>query len=76
MRDKFMEYLSGKGIGCAIHYPYAIHMQPFYKSLGYRSEQCPVAVEASGRVLSLPVYPGLNDEDMDYIINTINNLGA
>lgn len=75
-RDKFMEYLSGKGIGCAIHYPYAIHMQPFYKSLGYRSEQCPVAVEASARVLSLPVYPGLNDEDMDYIISTINNLGA
>ncbi len=75
-RDQFLDYLSQNGVGSAIHYPYPIHMQPLYKSLGYASEQCPIATECSKKILSLPVYPGLRDDDMDYIINTLNKLGA
>lgn len=76
MRDQFLDYLSQNGVGSAVHYPYPIHTQPLYKSLGYASEQCPIAMECSKKILSLPVYPGLKDDDMDYIINTINKLGA
>ena len=75
-RDQFLDYLSQNGVGSAVHYPYPIHTQPLYKSLGYASEQCPIAMECSKKILSLPVYPGLKDDDMDYIINTINKLGA
>lgn len=75
-RDQFLDYLSQNGVGSAVHYPYPIHTQPLYKSLGYAGEQCPIATECSKKILSLPVYPGLKDDDMDYIINTINKLGA
>ena len=75
-RDKFLDYLSSNGIGSAVHYPYPIHIQPLYKSLGYADDQCPIARECSKKILSLPVYPGLGDDDIDYIINTINMIGA
>jgi perosamine synthetase len=75
-RDEFLDYLGQNGVGSAVHYPYPVHMQPLYKSLGYASQQCPIAMECSKKILSLPVYPGLRDDDMNYITNTINKLGA
>lgn len=75
-RDEFLDYLSQNGIGSAVHYPYPIHLQPLYQSLGYDSDQCRVAMECSKAILSLPVYPGLTDDDMNYISNNINKLGA
>lgn len=74
-REKFMEYLTSNGIGCAVHYPVPIHRQPLYKELGYTDENvgCPVAEEISNRVLSLPVNPSLTEEDLKYIVDTINN---
>lgn len=74
-RDNLIDYLAQKGIGSAIHYPYPIHKQPFYKSLGYQDDQCKNADEASRIVLSLPVFPGLTDQDREYICDEINRLG-
>lgn len=74
-RDKLIDYLAQKGIGSAIHYPYPIHKQPLYKSLGYQDGQCKNADEASRTVLSLPVFPGLTDQDREYICDQINRLG-
>lgn len=74
-REKFMEYLTSNGIGCAIHYPIPIYKQPLYQELGYTDENvnCPVAEELTNSVLSLPVHPALTDEDLKYIVETINN---
>ncbi len=74
-RDNFIEYLTSKGIGCAVHYPIPIHRQPMYKDLGYRDENvnCPVAERLTKKVLSLPVHPALTDDNLRYISNIINN---
>jgi dTDP-4-amino-4,6-dideoxygalactose transaminase len=62
-RDNLKAYLESKGIGSAIHYPIPIHKQPYYQELGYR-DSLPIAEQASQEVLSLPVHPGLTEEDL------------
>jgi perosamine synthetase len=75
-REKLMEYLLARGIGCAVHYPKAVYEQPLYRDLGYTNESCPVAEDVSRRVLSLPVHPSLTEEDLQYIAKTINSFEA
>lgn len=71
-REKLMEYLQAKGIGSAVHYPKPVYEQPLYRELGYDSVRCPVSEDVSKRVLSLPVHPALQQQDLDYIAETIN----
>ena len=71
-RAEFMDYLTDKGIGSAVHYPLPIHRQPLYKNLGYEVEQCPTATRLSDIVLSLPIHPGLTDSDLRYMCDVIN----
>lgn len=73
-RDELKKHLEAKGIGTAIHYPKPIHQQPLYKHLGYPPDICPNAIEASRRVLSLPVHPLLTSKDIDYIIESIKEV--
>ncbi|MCD6143423.1 DegT/DnrJ/EryC1/StrS family aminotransferase [Thermococcus sp.] len=75
-RDELMAKLREKGIGSAVHYPSPVHQQPFYQKLGYPKDICPNAIEASKKVLSLPVHPAVSEEDIDYIINTLRELEA
>jgi perosamine synthetase len=77
-RNKFMEYLSSKGIGCAVHYPLPVHKQPLYQKLGYNDEnvKCPVATEVSECVLSLPIHPSLTNENLEYIVEIVNDFEA
>ncbi|MBO8175307.1 MAG: DegT/DnrJ/EryC1/StrS family aminotransferase [Thermococcus sp.] len=75
-RNELMENLREKGIGTAIHYPIPIHWQPLYQKLGYPKDCCPNAIEASRRVLSLPVHPAVSREDIAYIIQTLKELSS
>lgn len=74
-RAEFIKYLQNKGIGSAIHYPIPIFNQPLYKKLGYSADDCPVALEVSNKVLSLPVHPALTKDDLRYLVESINNVG-
>jgi dTDP-4-amino-4,6-dideoxygalactose transaminase len=58
-RDQLRSCLSKAGIGTAIHYPIALHLQKAYQCLGYREGDFPVAECATRKVLSLPMYPKL-----------------
>jgi perosamine synthetase len=73
-RDKLKESLASAGIGSAIHYPTPIHLQPYYHKLGYSKDICPVSQELSKKVLSIPVHPGVTEEDIKFISNTIKNM--
>lgn len=73
-RDELMVKLREKGIGTAVHYPMPVHWQPLYQKLGYPKDICPNAIEASKKVLSLPVHPAVSDEDIAYIINALREL--
>ena len=52
-----------------------VHMQPFYRDkYGYRPEACPVAFDAFSRMLSLPLHPGLTDQDVDDVCTAVEEL--
>jgi len=71
-RDGLEHFLYGKGIGTNKHYPIPIHLQKCYEDLGIKEGLYPIAEEISATELSLPMYYGITDEQVDYVINCIN----
>jgi dTDP-4-amino-4,6-dideoxygalactose transaminase len=70
-RDQLQEHLASLGIGSAIHYPRPIHLQQAARELGYSLGSFPVAERQAQRILSLPVYPELNEDELKYIVDAI-----
>ena len=70
-RDEIFSHLSKNNIGVAIHYPIPIHRQPLYKNLGYN---LPISEKFSNEVVSLPSYPGLEDDDVKVVCEKINEV--
>lgn len=71
-RNAFEEFLEKQGIGYGIHYPKAIPDQPLYQQteiFGSFSN----AQKAAERVISIPVYPGLTEQEVDYIVASLQN---
>ena len=68
-RDKFLKYLNDSGVGARIYYPKPINMQPYYRG----PVKCPISERVAQEVISLPIQPGLQKEDLDKIIKTIKN---
>ncbi len=66
-RDALMKQLADRGIATAIHYPTPVPLQPAYAHLGYRRGDFPVAEDVTSRCLSLPMYPELTDEQLEYV---------
>lgn len=71
-REKLEEYLKEKGIGTNKHYPIPIHLQECYSDLNYSRGAFPIAEEISETELSLPMYYGMTDEEIYYVIDSIN----
>jgi acetyltransferase-like isoleucine patch superfamily enzyme len=71
-RDELAANLKQKGIMTGIHYPIPIHRQPFYRDLGY-DVHLPVSERAAAEVLSLPVHPGLDDQDLRHIVQSLKD---
>lgn len=61
-RDNLMEHLKSRGVGCGIHYPTPVHLQPAYRDLGYKTGDLPHTEQASDEQLSLPMYAELPNE--------------
>jgi dTDP-4-amino-4,6-dideoxygalactose transaminase len=70
-RETLQTYLTHQGIGTLIHYPVPPHLQEAYRSLGYQKGDFPIAESIAETCLSLPMYPGLRKEEIDYICSTI-----
>ncbi len=70
-KAEFKEYLAKNGVGVVEHYPIAIHNQKCYKDDNLGS--FPFAEEISNTEVSLPMYYGMTDEEIQYVIDTINN---
>ena len=70
-RDKLKQFLEGQGISTAIYYPLPLHLQPCFSFLGYRKGDFPSTERASKEVLSLPVYPELEKEEREYVVDKI-----
>jgi dTDP-4-amino-4,6-dideoxygalactose transaminase len=70
-RDGLKQHLADKGIGSAVYYPKALHMQPCFAPLGYAEGQFPEAERACRDVLSLPVYPELTEEQQQSVMDAV-----
>ena len=70
-RQALMEYLLANNVGCKIHYPIPIHLQKAADYLGYKKGDFPVTERQSEQILSLPIFPGLSDEQVERVINVI-----
>jgi perosamine synthetase len=73
-REKFAERLRERGVGVSVHYPTPLYGQPLYRELGYGKTVCPMAEDASKRVLSLPVHPSVTRGDITYILDLLKEL--
>lgn len=71
-RDSLEAYLNSKEISTNKHYPIPIHLQECYKDLGFKKRDFPVAEEISNTELSIPMYYGMTEEEVSYIIKVIN----
>ena len=60
------------GIGTNKHYPIPMHLQDCYKDLGFKEGDFPIAEEISATELSIPMYYGMTDEEIQYVIDKIN----
>lgn len=72
-RDELEKYLNDNGIGTVKHYPIPMHEQECYKDLEIKHGELPIAEEISKTVLSIPIYYGMTDDEINYVIELINN---
>lgn len=70
-RDNLIHYLKDHGIATGIHYPIPLHLQKACSKLGYKENDFPITEKSCKKILSLPIYPELNVEEINYISKAI-----
>jgi dTDP-4-amino-4,6-dideoxygalactose transaminase len=70
-RDELRNYLKEKEIGHDTYYPVPLHLQECYRFLGYKKGDLPVSEKKAEKVVSIPIYPELTEQEQDYVISTI-----
>ncbi|MBR3834783.1 MAG: DegT/DnrJ/EryC1/StrS family aminotransferase [Lachnospiraceae bacterium] len=71
-RDRLEKYLNEHGIGTNKHYPIPMHLQECYRDLGIEKGEFPIAEEISNTELSLPMYYGMSDDEIGYVVEILN----
>lgn len=73
-RAAFIEELKNRGIGTSVHF-IPLHRHPFYRdAFGYAPDKFPNAEWLYERIISLPLYPGMTDNEIDYVIDNVSEL--
>lgn len=72
-RDELQRYLADRSIGTLIHYPVPPHRQEAYRDQGWREGQFPLTEKMAATSLSLPMYPGLRDDEQDAVVEAIQS---
>lgn len=72
-RDGLVKYLNNKGIPCGIYYPIPLHLQKAYTSEHYKPDDFKVTLEIVDQVVSLPMHTELDDNQIDFITDTIES---
>jgi len=75
-RDELAQHLADKGIATNKHYPIPMHLQDCYQDLNIPKGSLPIAEEISATELSLPMYYGMTDAEIDYVIEAVNRFGV
>ena len=75
-RDELQKHLAAAGVQTGIHYPVPVHLQPAYRALGKRAGDFPEAERQAARVLSLPMFPELTDEQIAHVAEAIRSFAG
>lgn len=70
-RDDVLQKLRDYGVAATLHY-IPIHTQPYYRDMGFKPEDFPVALEFSASAITLPLYPSLEYTDIDHIVSVLD----
>lgn len=71
LRDRLKEYLTQQGVNVGLHYPIPLHLQECFKSLGYQKGDFPNSERIAEAGLSLPMFPEMTDEQINYVIGKV-----
>jgi len=71
LRDKLRAFLTENGIGTGIHYPFPVHLQPAYAGLKIKNGALKITEQMAGEILSLPLYPQMELEQVEYVVDKI-----
>ncbi|HOX38882.1 MAG TPA: DegT/DnrJ/EryC1/StrS family aminotransferase [Candidatus Brocadiia bacterium] len=71
-RDRLRNHLENRGIGTQIHYPIPVHLQPAFADLGFRAGSFPTCERFCGEILSLPLFPELEESEIRQVIDAVN----
>lgn len=73
-RDDFIDELKRSGLGCSVHWR-PLHLHPYYQeTFGWRPDDFPVATSTWPRLISLPIFPGMQREEVERVANTVRSL--
>lgn len=72
-RDALRDYLRHRGVPTEVYYPLPLHLQPAFSYLGHRPGEFPMAESASRQILSLPVYPELQEQQQEAVVRAIRD---
>ena len=73
-RNEFVEELKTQGINCSVHWR-PLHLHPLYaEQIGWSNQHLPTATHLWERLISLPIFPGMTDTEVEYVVNTVVNL--
>lgn len=73
-RDAFMDELKRAGVGCSVHWR-PLHLHPYYqRTFGWRAKDFPVATAQWKRLISLPIFPGVLDNEIEHVIRTVKQI--
>ena len=71
LRDKLKDYLTQQGINVGLHYPIPLHLQECFKDLGYKKGEFPNSERIAEAGLSLPMFPEMTDEQINYVVGKV-----
>jgi perosamine synthetase len=73
-RNSFMDELKRAGVGCSVHWR-PLHLHPYYqKTFGLKAKDFPVATTQWRRLISLPIFPGMRDDEINHVIRVIKRI--
>jgi perosamine synthetase len=72
-RKEIFDELYSRNIGVNVHY-IPVYYHPYYKGLGYKKGLCPIAEDLYERIITIPLYPKMTDEEVDYVIENVINI--
>lgn len=72
-RERFVQYMADNNVECNMHYPVPCHLQNAYAHLGYKKGDCPNAEQLAAHCVTLPLFPGMREDEVDRVIALCND---